>query len=458
METTPPLPISGDASVRVSRSERVAQVDGVNLSLAEDFRPCAPLASHPQNASEFRGLQRGLHTVTKETNLSNCETHHNQFPQEGAGIAVGLQHNSDIERHLEFDRKHTSGTVAPQAQLGFTASSFSNAREHRATEHSNQAGARQDSTPLVSAPSNCSGQVNLPRVLKEVQQDVVHVNEMADVSNKTALLSVETLETPNAGGPGSGSPQTPVLFNNTGHAQSGCVIEEPSDSSPKSSALCSVPDSGLLVSLQAEAEPSQPLTETPMITELVHSADSQEIVVVSEAAHLGGGWSNVHLKQSYLLQRADGSVCEAAIVTEHTPAEANMDLDTQNVEVYQFCGLVEEVAEETVCVSTSVQIPHSPGYEVNLFNALLDSSEDLESNLEPSIPTINDRDTVIISQQEDDAVQERVCSNSSVHSLSVAAVGQHLLLDTSSNQVSEDRREGGWTHYSLLACTTGRCC
>ncbi|XP_061612159.1 helicase SRCAP isoform X3 [Phyllopteryx taeniolatus] len=436
METTPPLPISGDASVRVSRSERVAQVDGVNLSLDEDFRPCAPLASHPQNTSEFRGLQRGLHTVTKETNLSNCETHHIQFPQEGAGIAVGLQHNSDIERHLEFDRKHTSGTVAPQAQLGFTGSSFSNAREHRATEHSNQAGARQDSTPLVSAPSNCSGQVNLPRVLKEVQQDVVHVNEMADVSNKAALLSVETLETPNAGGPGSGSPQTPVLFNNTRHAQSGCVIEEPSDSSPKSSALCSVLDSGLLVSLQAEAEPSQPITtETPMITELVHSADSQEIVVVSEAAHLGGGWSNVHLKQSYLLQRADGSVCEAAIVTEHTPAEANMNLDTQNVEVYQFCGLVEEVAEETVCVSTSVQIPHSPGYEVNLFNALLDSSEDLESNLEPSIPTINDRDTVIISQQEDDAVQERVCSNSSVHSLSVAAVGQHLLLDTSSNQV-----------------------
>ncbi|XP_061666235.1 helicase SRCAP [Syngnathoides biaculeatus] len=443
METTPPVPIGGNANVRVSRSDGVSQVDGVNLSPAEDFRPRAPLTSHPQNASEFQGLQRGLHTVTKETHLSNSETHHIEFPQEGAGAAVGLQHNSEIERDLEFDGKHTCGTVAPQAQLSFTASALSNAMEHGATGQSSQEGNPQDSTPAVSAPSNCSGQVNLSRVLKEVQRDA-RINEMADASNKAAPLSAETLETPNAGGPGSGSPQTPVLFNNTGHAQTGCVIEEPSDSSPKSSTHCSVLDSGLLVSLQAQSEPSQPLTETPMITELVHSAESQEIVVVSEAAHLGGGWPNVHLKQSYLLQRADGSVCEAAIVTEHTPAEAklyeesmqaNMDLETQNVEVYQFCSLVEEVAEETVCVSTSVQIPHSPGYEVNLFNALLDSSEDLESNLEPSIPTINDSDAVIISHQDDDAGQQQVCSNSSVHSLSVAAVGQHLLLDTSSSQV-----------------------
>ncbi|XP_077358153.1 uncharacterized protein srcap isoform X2 [Festucalex cinctus] len=462
METAPPLQISGAANVRVS------QVDGINSPNAEDFKPCAPLASHPQNTSERRGLQHGLHTVTKGTNISSSKTLHMQSPQAGSGLVVGWQesseYNSETKTHLEFDRKHIGGTVAPQGQMCITASSLSNASEHSATKRSDQASARQDSASTVS---NCGEHVSPLQDLKEVRQDVV--NEMGDASNRAAPPSAETLDTPNAGGLGS------VLLNSTARAQT-----EPSDASPKSSAVRSVLDSGLLVSLQAE--PSQQLTETPMITELVHSADSQEIVVVSEAAHLGGGWSNVHLKQSYLLQRADGSVCEAAIVTEHTPAEAklyeesvraDMGLDAQNVEVYQFCGLVEEVGEETVCVSTSVQIPHSPGYEVNLFNALLDPSEDLESHLEPSIHTISDSDTVIISQQECDPDQAQVCANN-VHSLSVAAVGQHLLLDTSSNQVcllevdslameqtqtqvltpcpqvSEDRRESG-EHASLSA-------
>ncbi|XP_057681895.1 helicase SRCAP [Corythoichthys intestinalis] len=430
METASSLQISSNANICVSHGERIPRIDGVNSSNTEDFR-------QPQNASEFRGLQRGSLIVSKETNLSNSEKCHIQSPQGGAVLVVGRQQslecNSGTETNLEF----TGDTVAPQTGIDFTASSVSNSTEHGAPQKSDRA-------LSASATRNCSEQINLPRALKEVRQDAVDVNEIEDASNETIPLSAETLEISNAGGPGSGSSHTPVLLNSTAHAQTGCIVEDSSNASPKSSTPFSVLDSGLLVSLQAESEPSQPLTETPVISELVHSADSQEIVVVSEAAHLGGGWSNVHLKQSYLLQRADGSVCEAAIVTEHTQGEAklyeesvqaDMDLDTQNVEVYQFCSLVEEVAEETVCVSTSVQIPHSPGYEVNLFNALLDSSEDLESHLEPTIHTITDTDTVIISQQEHDEVQEQVCSNNNVHSLSVATVGQHLLLDTSSNQV-----------------------
>ncbi|XP_019743358.1 helicase SRCAP isoform X2 [Hippocampus comes] len=448
METASPLTVAGAANVCISRGEPVAQVDGINSSNTEDFKPCAPLASHPQITSGFRGLQTGLHTVTKETNISNNKSLPLQSPQANAGLVTGQQENlecnSETKTNLEFDGKHASGTVAAQAQVCITASSLSSTMENRPTEQSDQAKACQESTSPSPVASNSGEQVNLPRVLKEVQQDVVHVNEMEDASNNATPPSAETLETPNTGELGSGSSHTPALFNSTANAQTGCVTDEPSDCSPKSSAVRSVLDSGLLVSLQAEAEPSQTLTEPPMITELVHSADSQQIVVVSEAAHLGGGWSNVHLKQSYLLQRADGSVCEAAIVTEHTPAEAKLyqesvqgdiGIDAQNVEVYQFCGLVEEVAEETVCVSTSVQIPHSPGYEVNLFNALLDPSEDLESHLEPSIHTITDSDTVIISQQEHDGDQAQVCSTNNVHGISVAAVGQHLLLDTSSNQV-----------------------
>ncbi|XP_070708332.1 serine-rich adhesin for platelets-like [Pempheris klunzingeri] len=226
------------------------------------------------------------------------------------------------------------------------------------------------------------------------------------------------------------------------------------ESSPNPPAAPPLFDTGLVVSLQAEqvvgAETSQvPTTGTPLTAELVHSADAQDIVVVREEAHISGDWSNMHLNQSYLLQREDGSVCEAAIVNElsselstgepklyEDSVQADIELHSQPVEVYEFCGLVEEVAEETVCASSSAQVAHSPGYEVNLFNALLENSDDLVSHLQPSIHTINESDTVIISQQpsSDDSNQIQACSNNNGHNLSiqntrVAAVGQHLVLD-----------------------------
>ncbi|KAM4624625.1 uncharacterized protein srcap [Polymixia lowei] len=218
------------------------------------------------------------------------------------------------------------------------------------------------------------------------------------------------------------------------------------------------------VEAETSSAPDQdPATETPLISKLVHSADTQGIVIVREEAHISGDWSEVHVNQSYLLQREDGSVCEAAVIneisSEHSAGEpklyadsiqSDIEIDSQPVEVYEICGLVEEVAEETICVSNSAQMPHSPGYEVNLFNALLDhsdeypSKEGLHLHLESSLHTINENDNVIISQQafpsSHNTNEMEVCPNDISHSMSmqhttVAAVEQHLVLDA--NQVVE---------------------
>ncbi|XP_068162357.1 helicase SRCAP [Antennarius striatus] len=246
-------------------------------------------------------------------------------------------------------------------------------------------------------------------------------------------------------------------------AVSECVTTERSTTASATPPLF---DTKLVVSLHAEqvvtAEACKPsdhvlTTETPLTAEFVHSDNTQEIVVVREDAHISGDWSNVRLNQSCLLQRADGSVCEAAIVNELSSelstvepklheenVQANMELHSQPVEVYEFCGLVEEVAEETVCASSGAQIPHSPVYEVDLFSALLENNdeysvkEDLDSQLAASIHTINEGTTVIISQQplpsSHDANPTQTCSNSVSHNLSlqntrVAAVDQHLVVD-----------------------------
>lgn len=188
-------------------------------------------------------------------------------------------------------------------------------------------------------------------------------------------------------------------------------------------------------------------TETPRTTELVHS--SQEMVLVREDANISGAWSDMQLNQSYLL-REDGTVCEAAIFSSKLSTtepkryeesfQTDIELHSQSVEVYQFCSLVEEVAEETVCVNNSAQTPHSPGYEVNLFNALLENSEDynekedLEPQLKPSIHTVNEGETVIISQSPlpppHDANKIEPSSNRNSHDLSSKnSVEPHLVLD-----------------------------
>lgn len=219
------------------------------------------------------------------------------------------------------------------------------------------------------------------------------------------------------------------------------------ESSSKPSAA--VPLFDTRVSLQTEevvaTDPSDQVlaAETPLTTELVHS--SQEIVLVREDANISGGWSNVQLNQSYLL-REDGTVCEAAIFSsELSTAEpkqyeesfpTDIELHSQSVEVYQFCSLVEEVAEETVCVSSAAHAPHSPGYEVNLFNALLENSEDyhekedLEPQSKPSLNTINEGEAVVISQHPIPPSKVQPSSNSNAHNLSSKnTVEPRLVLD-----------------------------
>lgn len=218
---------------------------------------------------------------------------------------------------------------------------------------------------------------------------------------------------------------------------------------------CALPDPKLLVSLQAETSHTShqvPSTKTSLIAEIVHSGDAQEIVVVREEAHISGGWSNMHLNQNYLLQREDGSVCRAAIVNELSTGEpklyegsvqAGMELDSQPVEVYEFCGLVEEVAEETVCVGSSVQIPHSPGYEVNLFNALLENADE---DFEPSIHTVNENETIIISQQ---SLPSSGDDNMSIEN---TGVGHHLVLNP--NQAVEMAHPGEVCLVQVAAVTS----
>ncbi|RVE59981.1 hypothetical protein OJAV_G00193780 [Oryzias javanicus] len=190
-----------------------------------------------------------------------------------------------------------------------------------------------------------------------------------------------------------------------------------------------------------------PSHETSLIAEIVHSANAQEIVVVREGAHISGDWSNMHLNQSYLLQREDGTVCEAAIVNELSPGgaklyedsvQAGLELDSQPVEVYEFCGLVEEVAEETICGSSGTQIPHSPGYEVNLFNALLENSDEytIKEDIEPAIHSATESETIIISQQPLPSSSEHDSHSLSIQKARVAAVGSHLILDNQTVEVS----------------------
>lgn len=385
-------------------------------------------------------------------------------------------------------------------------------REEDQSGHASPSGAaeqtdsHQDSkSSLLSSPSSDSREIKQTDMYKTQPHIGELSNDAGELQNANSLESVEMLErveepveashkeTPKAG------EVLPGMCSLSGQGASQCggaaggeaaniqkicdplegehVEREAREEQPDATTFCSSTeesspkpslfDTGLVVSLQAEqvvaADASHPsdqvlTTETPLSAQLVHSVDAQEIVVVREDAHISGDWSNVHLNQSYLLQREDGSVCEAAIVNELSSelssgepklyeegVQADIELHSQPVEVYEFCGLVEEVAEETVCASSIAQMPPSPGYEVNLFNALLENpNEDLEPHLRPSIHTITEGSTVIISQQplpsSHDANQIQPCSHGNAHSLSlkstrVAAVGQHLVLEA--NQVAD---------------------
>ncbi|XP_039472167.1 helicase SRCAP isoform X2 [Oreochromis aureus] len=423
--------------------------------------------------------------------------------------SITLEYKPETGTNMELGRKeHTGGNILPQqpkSQICFTASSLSvqDATEGGAVEQSDrtppvqtnqsshippsgaaeQAGSLQDSASpallLSSAENREIKQTNLsktqPKTIKGISANARDVQKVAFSESVKHIEmqphSAELLEAVKA------RELLPGIYTSTGKGSSasscgpleGAQVEsstskEQGDSSgptllqeisSKPSTGPALFDTGLVVSLQAgevikaeTSHTSDQVASTELIAEIVHSADTQEIVVVGEEAHITGAWPTVHLNQSYLLQREDGSVCEAAIVNELTSeisagepklytgsVQTQMELGSQPVEVYEFCSLVEEVAEETVCASSAAQMPHSPGYEVNLFNALLENSEDLEA----SIHTVGENNTIIISQQPlrstSDINQACSSSNLSIRNTSMAGVEQHLVLDA--NQAVE---------------------
>ncbi|XP_035764650.1 helicase SRCAP, partial [Neolamprologus brichardi] len=423
--------------------------------------------------------------------------------------SITLEYKPETGTNMELGGKeHTGGNILPQqpkSQICFTASSLSvqDAMEGGAVEQSDrtppvqtnqsshippsgaaeQAGSLQDSASpallLSSAENREIKQTNLsktqPKTIKGISANARDVQKTAFSESvehiETQPHSAEILEAAKA------RELLPGIYTSTGKGSSasscgpleGAQVEsstskEQADSSgptvlqeisSKPSTGPALFDTGLVVSLQAgevikaeTSHTSDQVASTELIAEIVHSADTQEIVVVGEEAHITGAWPTMHLNQSYLLQREDGSVCEAAIVNELTSeisagepklytgsVQTQMELGSQPVEVYEFCSLVEEVAEETVCASSAAQMPHSPGYEVNLFNALLENSEDLEA----SIHTVGENNTIIISQQPlrstSDINQACSSSNLSIRNTSMAGVEQHLVLDA--NQAVE---------------------
>ncbi|XP_030195766.1 helicase SRCAP isoform X2 [Gadus morhua] len=182
--------------------------------------------------------------------------------------------------------------------------------------------------------------------------------------------------------------------------------------------------------------------DVPMISEMVHSSETQRIVIVGDPSHLGGDWSEMHVNQSYLVQQEDGSICEASVVNDLSSGQPKLygeglQLDSQPV-VYEICSLVEGVAEETICVSSTVQ-PHSPGYEVNLFNALLDHSEEypgkegLSLHMEAPLCGVSEADGVLIAQQAFplSGASAVMSHNVSISHPGTAALGSRLVSDIS---------------------------
>ncbi|XP_029312549.1 helicase SRCAP [Cottoperca gobio] len=455
---------------------------------------CPPLVPDTQIDSTVQELQYGSQT-DKEKSHSNSQTNKIQPPREGAGLvvitgtkekqSVTLEYKPETGTNVELgEKEHRGGNILlqPKSQICFTASSTSGPQSSvgfKVQDTTKQGAMGQDSIssplPLPLFGNSEVKQTDLsktqPKIIREVSTDAREmqkanlfesvemfepVKELVDTSQKERQTpSGDILETDiqRSCDPLVGEQvESSMREEQTDTSSSDFTMLPECSSTQESSSKPSAAPS-LFVSVQAEqvveAETSHSSDqEMPLTAELVHSAEAQEIVVVREEAHISGDWSNMHLNQSYLLQREDCSVCEAEIVNELSCGEpklyeesvqANIELDSQPMEVYEFCTLVEEVAEETVCASSSALIPHSPGYEVNLFNALLEQSEEyiVKEDLETSIHTINESGTVIISQQplpssSHDANQIQANSNShnlSIQNMRAAIIGQHLVLD-----------------------------
>ncbi|XP_015244582.1 PREDICTED: helicase SRCAP isoform X2 [Cyprinodon variegatus] len=416
--------------------------------------PGPPLAAQIDSTVEEH--QYGSQTV-KEKSLSNSQEFqiqpHPQSPAPETGKNVELT-GGNIHLRPKSQICFTLPSSGSQSGVGFKIQEL----PVHTVQHSHKAlsgvaepvGSRQDSKPQLQVKQTDPSEAK-PTTVGKISPDAVEKEKTNSLESDETFLSTETgphsVETLQLSKARQSSPgkETSVSFcgaveaahadinTRDEHAATTSFNMLPQISSKESSsnppAGSALPDTSLVVSLQAGTSHTSdqiPSTEASLIAEILRSGEAQEIVVVGE----GGDWSNLHLNQNYLVQREDGTVCQAAIVNQLSTGEPKLfeeGVHAQPLEVYEFCSLVEEVAEETICVGGSAQIPHSPGYEVNLFNALLENADE---DLEPSIHTVTGADTIYISQEPLGATADNALSVQNPR-----VVGQHLVLN--SNQTVE---------------------
>lgn len=461
------------SSIKAVVSQEVVSEENISpTSPAEERRSSAATQKLPtltnspftsQIDSTVEEHQYGSQTI-KEKSLTNSQE--NQIlPPRQSPAPVGV---TGIKPETETNVGLGEGNILlrPKSQICFTVASSSGLQSGvgfkvqelpvHTIQHSHKTmsgvaesadGGQDSKSPLQTKQTDPSE--TKPKAFGEISRDAVETGKTNSLGSVEAFPRTETqprsaetlLSRVGQPAPGRetsasshGAPEVAHMDSNTRDKHTDTTanmllgFSSPKESSSNLSAGSSLPDRSLLVSLQAgtpHTSDQVPSAETSLIAEILRTSEAQEIVVVGD----GGSWSNVHLNQNYLLQREDGTVCQAAIVNQLSAGEpklyeegveAGVELHSQPVEVYEFCSLVEEVAEETICVGGSAQIPHSPGYEVNLFNALLENADE---DLEPSIHTVGEADTIIISQEP------LASPSADAHNSTLATVGQHLVLN-----------------------------
>ncbi|XP_072312932.1 uncharacterized protein srcap isoform X2 [Eucyclogobius newberryi] len=406
--------------------------------------PCPPLSSDIQLSNTVQELQYGSQTnEEKGTPNSQCQ------PAKEAGIVdiKGTQEKVSFTLEIQPEmgvEEYTSENVISQPPCSFPTSTTASQASVAVQDKADRAIEVELLSKTVTEQNSQSQTLPTPLFHRNESKQIYM--PQTEISHTEPAPETEALNVPNfhqAQDRDQGHRRISPDTTATDQPESFCIQD--TFSKPSSAPLVIGTDP--VVSLQTEQGtcPTEQVTSTemPLIAQIVHSSGTHEIVVVRD----DGDWSGVHLNQSYLLQREDGTVCQAAIINNlgsELSAGQTVHLDSQSLEVYQFCDLVEEVAEETVCGSSGIQIPHSPGYEVNLFNALLDNSddfslkEDLESQMDTTFHTIDESGGVIISQQavlsSHDGNQIVTCTSTDCHTMSiqntaVATVQQHLILN-----------------------------
>ncbi|CAL8260066.1 unnamed protein product [Arctogadus glacialis] len=331
-------------------------------------------------------------------------------------------------------------TDAPTSQPQIISQGPSGAGEPTGGVGSMSVGIQEHATELSdSAHKQTLSQPHSSEVLENAGPGET-VSRAEPCAGEQSTASVSTAEVEPAESSGTVDTYSVVSFTSAGYA---LQIQPPSAPNVLHPDLAGSSQAEAFVELGSAALADQISTvEVPMISEMVHSSETQRIVIVGDPSHLGGDWSEMHVNQSYLVQQEDGTLCEASVVNDLSSGQPKLygeglQLDSQPI-VYEICSLVEGVAEETICVSSTVQ-PHSPGYEVNLFNALLDHSEEypgkggLSLHMEAPLCAVSEADGVLIAQQAFplSGASAVMSHNVSISHPVTAALGSRLVSDIS---------------------------